>query len=434
MSFHTDDPASHALPRGSNPGPLRLLLLMGCTAGAVVLLLTVAIPFIRNEWMNGDPEHRANGRMMEARVEAEAAFRKREAELKAEANAAGEKLEKIEFAPSAFREVAARTGPAVVNISNLVRNQFGFGRRQLDIEYVPQGEGSGVLVRIDDDKRGYILTNSHVVRGAERLGITFQSERTITATLDAVHNDVQTDLAVIRFDASDLPHLTVAEFADSDKTGVGDWVVAIGSPFGLKQTVTVGIVSAKGRQNALGSRDGVLSEVELIQTDAAINPGNSGGPLLDLKGRIVGINTAIISRTGGYQGIGLAIPSNTAQAIFEQLVRPPHRVVRGFMGVGGFVELTQRDAARLNVPGGVLVQSVPARNPAARAGLKPGDIIVKFANKDITSINQLRRLIMEGRPGSTVQIDVLRMEDNAINRMTLSVVLAEKPPPEPDDR
>jgi serine protease Do len=294
---------------------------------------------------------------------------------------------------------------------------------------VPQSEGSGVIVRIDDKKQAYVLTNSHVVRGAERLGVTLPSDRTIHVEMDEVYDDMLTDLAVVRFDASDLPHLAAADFADSDKAGVGDWVVAIGSPFGLKQTVTAGIISAKGRKDTLKSRDGILSDVELIQTDAAINPGNSGGPLLDLRGQIVGINVAIVSRSGAYEGVGFAIPAKLAQSIFEQLVSPPHKVVRGFLGVGGFAELSQRDAARLNVHGGVMIREVVPRFPAAQAGLRAGDIIVRFNGKDITSMNQLRRLIMETKPSTTVEVALLRLEGSTPTTVNLKVTIGEKPQP-----
>jgi serine protease Do len=429
MSYRAEDYQGYT----SRPPKSGLSLLFVVLVGGLLLMLglLVLLPTIRKEWQANDPTALAEKREAEARVEADAAFRKREAELKAEAEAAGRQLDKSTIAPSAVREVAAKAGPAVVNVTNLVRNQMGIGRRQqLDLEYVPQSEGSGVIVRIDPEKRAYVLTNSHVVRGAERIGITLQSERTINVDMDDVFQDMLTDLAVVRFDAKDLPHLTVAEFADSDHAAVGDWVVAIGSPFGLKQSVTVGIISAKGRLNALRSSEGILNEVELIQTDAAINPGNSGGPLLDLKGRIVGINTAIYTRTGGYQGIGFAIPAKTAQQVFEQLVKPPHKVVRGYMGVGGFVELSARDSARLQVSGGVLIRGVAPENPAARAGMKSGDIIIRYDGKDVSSITQLRKMIMQTRPGTTVPVDVLRLESSGPRQLTLDVTLAEKPPPE----
>ncbi len=360
------------------------------------------------------------------KAEAEAAFRKREAELAAEAKVREGQLKALDIPTSAFSLVAERSGPAVVNISNLVGVATPTG---LDLEFQKVGEGSGVLVRVTEDRKAYVLTNHHVIeypnnpgRITDRIGITFQSGRTIFVhPRDGAWSDPSIDLAVIMFDAADMDHLVVVDFADSDALKVGDWVVAIGSPFGLKQTVTSGIVSAKGRARG---------EVDMIQTDAAINPGNSGGPLLDLKGRLVGINTAIFTRSGGSEGIGFAIPSNTAKDVFEKLIVPPHRLIKGYLGVI-LIDLTPRDASLLKIPGGALIASVGEETPAEASGLRVRDvvtaIIVEGERKPVLNADELRRWIKTSKPGQSITLEIIRIERTTWKKITLDVVVGETP-------
>jgi len=258
------------------------------------------------------------------------------------------------------------------------------------------------------------------VEGGDQLAITLSSGRVVRAERSKVWTDRTSDLAVVQFDASSLDHIAVAEFANSDEVQPGDWVLAIGSPFGLRQSVTFGIVSAKGRVNPRIVNDG-----ELIQTDVAINPGNSGGPLLDLKGRIVGINTAIFTGNGGNQGVGFAIPSNMAQLVFEKLSQPPHKVTRGFMGVL-MGELSDSTAVRLGIQGGVVVRQVTPTLPAAEAGMQPGDIIVRFDRVPVSKMQQLRKLVMDTPPNTTVSVDIIRLEDEKPTELTLRLKLTEK--------
>jgi serine protease Do len=413
------------------PRPPTWLLNFVLAVGGMTLVVVgvMMLPSWRKHWLESDPDFILKMREVEARAEADLAFRRREAELKAEAEAAKARLEKIQIPPSPLREVVARAAPAVVNISTVARfrpefDEFGGLRLppfHRDME-MPRSEGSGVLVKVDEQRQAYVLTNSHVVEGGERLTVTLSSGRTVQVERSNVWTDKTTDLAVLRFDASNYDHLTVAEFANSDEVQPGDWVLAIGSPFGLKQSVTFGIVSAKGRVNPR-----IVDDGELIQTDVAINPGNSGGPLLDLTGKIVGINTAIYTGNGGNQGVGFAIPSNLAQLIFERLSKPPHKVTRGFMGVH-MGELSDTMAARLGIPGGVVVRQVRPALPAAEAGMQPGDIIVRFDRIPVTNMQQLRRLVMNTPPQTTVTVDIIRIEDDKPVEMALRLTLTEMSP------
>lgn len=292
----------------------------------------------------------------------------------------------------AFRSVASTAGPSVVHITQLnsvIERRDFYGRGQVQMR--PTGLGSGVIFSAD----GLILTNNHVIqinnRVAEQLVVKLANGNEYPAKL--VGRDPSTDLAVIRIDGLAGSELPAAKFADSDGLEVGDWVVAIGSPFGLSNTVTAGIVSAKGRP-LNGNEEGRIED--FIQTDAAINPGNSGGPLLNLNGEIVGINTAIASRTGGYEGIGFAVPSTLAKAVVQNILKNG-RVVRGYLGVG-LAEAAQD---------GVLVQSVADDGPAASAGLKPGDIIRAFEGRRL-DVTRLRQSIAVTPPGTPVMLDVTR--------------------------
>lgn len=433
MSYNYDQdlPRYDDFQQNPTPRPPTWMLNFVLAVGGMTLVVigVMMLPSWRKQWLESDPDFILKMREVEARAEADLAFRRREAELKAEAEAAKARLEKIQIPPSPLRDVVARAAPAVVNISTVARfrpelDEFGGLRLppfHRDME-MPRSEGSGVIVKVDEQRQVYVLTNSHVVEGGERLTVTLSSGRTVQVDRSNVWTDKTTDLAVLRFDASTLDHLAVAEFADSDHVQPGDWVLAIGSPFGLKQSVTFGIVSAKGRVNPR-----IVDDGELIQTDVAINPGNSGGPLLDLTGKIVGINTAIYTGNGGNQGVGFAIPSNLAQLIFERLSKPPHKVTRGFMGVV-MGELSDTLAARLGIPGGVVVRQVRPALPAAEAGMQPGDIIVRFDRIPVTNMQQLRRLVMNTPPQTTVTVDILRIEDDKPVEMTLRLTLTEMSP------
>lgn len=265
------------------------------------------------------------------------------------------------------------------------------GRSEPESRQVSQG--SGFIISPD----GYILTNNHLVGGAETVTIQLADGRKVTAEI--VGADPQTDVAVVKIDRSDLPYI---ELANSDTVEVGEWVIAIGNPFGLSHTVTAGIVSAKGR-----SRIGVADYEDFIQTDAAINFGNSGGPLLNLDGKAVGINTAIIG-PGGNVGIGLAIPSNMARDIYMQL-KESGEVVRGFLGVGladlvpGMGEYFQIEDDK-----GVVITEVVADSAAEKAGIKPDDVVVEFEGEAITNTNDFRNRVAMRKPGSRVEIVVMR--------------------------
>jgi serine protease Do len=257
------------------------------------------------------------------------------------------------------------------------------------------GLGSGVIVSSD----GYILTNNHVVHDADTIKVTLADARELNAKV--VGTDPLSDLAVIKVDAKDLPAIT---FADSTKLEVGDHVLAIGNPFGIGQTVTGGMVSGLGRRSP---ETGVEYE-DFIQTDAAINPGNSGGALIDVRGRLVGINTAIYTRSGGFQGIGFAIPSSLAQNVMQQLVETG-KVVRGFLGVS-IQNLTTdlSDAFKLKDHHGALVGDVTPNSPAAKAGVKTGDIITEFNGQKVDDATRLQLQVADVRPGKEVTLDILR--------------------------
>jgi serine protease Do len=269
--------------------------------------------------------------------------------------------------------------------------QFGHGRG------MPQpkqhGLGSGVVVTDD----GYLLTNNHVVENADEVKVALNDGREFTAKV--VGKDPKSDIAVLKIDAKNLPAI---EIADSDKIEVGDVVLAVGNPFGVGQTVTTGIISATGRGN-LG-----LDYEDMIQTDAAINPGNSGGALVDADGRLIGINTAIISRSGGNQGIGFAVPANLARSVMESLIKDG-RVVRGFLGVN-IQDMTPTLAKEfgLDETQGALVGGVTPKSPAEKAGLKSGDVIVAFDGKTVRDGRHLKLQVAQTRPGATVPVKVIR--------------------------
>ena len=261
-------------------------------------------------------------------------------------------------------------------------------------EFKQHGLGSGVIVSPD----GYILTNNHVVGDADTIQVTLMDKREFAAKV--IGKDAKTDLALIKIDDS-KEALPFAALGNSDSTEVGDWVVAIGNPFGFSLTVTAGIVSAKGR--ALGG-----NYDEFIQTDAAINPGNSGGPLFDITGKVVGINTAIYSRTGTSAGIGFAIPIDLAKAVMDQL-KSHGKVVRGWLGVE-IQEVTPELAQSFGLvkPEGALVANVEKDAPAAKAGIKRGDVIIKFNGKTVHEQHELPELVAETPIKKTVDVEVIR--------------------------
>ena len=257
-----------------------------------------------------------------------------------------------------------------------------------------EGVGSGFII----DASGLIVTSHHVVKGADSVTVTLQDGRKLEARVAGV--DPKTDLALLEVDADDA--LPTVELGDSDRTRVGDWVVAVGSPFGLGGTVTAGIVSARGRDIGSGPYD------DYLQLDAPINRGNSGGPLFDRGGRVVGVNTAIFSPTGGNVGIGFAIPANVAKPVLESL-RTDGKVDRGWLGVEiQHVDETMAEALGLEEPKGALIASVMEDGPADRASLRPGDVIVSFSGERVETMRDLPRIVAGIQSGAEVEIEVWR--------------------------
>ena len=263
------------------------------------------------------------------------------------------------------------------------------------------GQGSGFVFATSDDPSPdttYILTNNHVVTGASEITVKFQDGRQFDARIKGA--DPKSDLAVIEIEASGLPALALG---DSEALQVGEWVVAMGNPFGLQHTLTAGVVSAKGR-NALGIND----YEDFIQTDAAINPGNSGGPLVNLDGEVIGINTAIFSRSGGYMGVGFAIPVNLAKDIAQQLVSGGE-VQRGYLGIM-IQDLTPDLAEPFGLDGksGVLIANVDAGTPAERAGLKQGDVVIRYNGKPVRNVGSFRNRVAATAPDTAAKMTIIR--------------------------
>ena len=320
---------------------------------------------------------------------------------------------------SASLSLAARAAaPAVVSISTskAVRHphaqepwfRFFFGERP---EFEPQtGLGSGVIV----SPAGYILTNNHVVEEADEILVQLSDGR--QAPAQVIGTDPETDLAVLRIALGDLPVIVLGR---SESLEVGDRVLAIGNPFGVGQTVTAGIVSALGRTQL-----GINTFENFIQTDAAINPGNSGGALVDAEGHLVGINTAIYSRSGGSMGIGFAIPVDTAREVMEAIVRDG-AVTRGWIGVEP-QELTPELADHLGLSGaqGVVVAGVLQDGPAATAGIRPGDVISRVGDEPVRNVAGLLSAVAARKPGVATEVEVLRRD----GRHVLSVIPARRPP------
>ena len=272
-----------------------------------------------------------------------------------------------------------------------------------------EGSGSGAIVRSD----GYILTNHHVVGEADKITVQLYDGQELKARL--IGTDPATDISVIKIEGKDMPVLPMGE---SDNILVGESVIAIGNPFGLSHTVTFGIVSAKGRTGM-----GIAEYEDFIQTDAAINPGNSGGPLVDLEGKIVGVNTAIFSRSGGYQGIGFAVPINMARRVMNELIENG-QVSRGWLGVG-IQDMTPELAKvfGLDKAKGSLVTGVMPSTPAEKAGLQKGDVILRLNGESIENSNALRNAVADARADATVELELVR---NKVVMM-LSVQLDERP-------
>jgi serine protease Do len=269
--------------------------------------------------------------------------------------------------------------------------------RRMPQTYRAQGSGSGVIVRPD----GWILTNDHVVGGADKVTVKLHDGREFEGT---VRRDFRSDLALVKINASGL---VPAEFADSDQIKVGQWAVAFGSPFSLDDTMTHGIISARQRQKVISEGGETRFYPSLLQTDASINPGNSGGALVDINGRVIGINVAINSPSGGSVGIGFAIPSNTARDVTEQLIATG-KVTRGFLGVAPRA-LNPNERQRYGVPtGGALIEQVSENTPASRAGFEVEDVVVRYNGQPVASDIAFRELVARTAPGKAVDVVVRR--------------------------
>ena len=332
-----------------------------------------------------------------------------------------------------FRRIAQSVSPAVVSIqTEVARRQrdttdlFGgnpfFGQRPgfpRGDQGPREGGGSGFII---DKANGYILTNNHVVEGADKIKVGFFGDSRFADTVDArvIGRDPLTDSALIQLTSRPSRELTQINFGDSDQMAAGDWVMAIGNPYNFRHTVTVGVVSAVGRDD--------FQQVEgrsqvMLQTDAAINPGNSGGPLLNVRGEVVGINTAIFTgQAAGNIGIGFAIPINAVRNLLPQL--RTGRIIRGQLGVG--VEqapLSPEDARELGVPGtgGAVILNVTEDSAADKAGIKPGDIVIEFNGRPVRSSSELTSMVVQTKPGTTVPMKIVRNRE----QRTVNVTIAE---------
>ena len=312
-----------------------------------------------------------------------------------------------------FATAATKVIPAVVNIftQQTIRSpahpaqqdpvfRYFFGDRQEARPRQASNLGSGVIV----SPNGYILTNHHVVEAADEIQVALADGRSLPARV--VGTDPETDLAVLKIDADQLPAIT---FAQADSLKVGDWVLAVGNPFGVGQTVTAGIVSALGRTHL-----GINTFENFIQTDAAINPGNSGGALVDANGNLVGVNSAIYSRTGGSQGIGFAIPVSIARQVMEQIIQSGG-VTRGWVGIE-VQDLSPELAASFNLKTaeGALIAGVLKGGPAEVGGIRPGDILLAVNNKKVTDSATLLNLIAALQPGVGAQLTVSRKQQSRV--------------------
>lgn len=338
----------------------------------------------------------------------------------------------------AFSNVVKVISPLVVNISTTKTvskkdsapfSQFFDGPFKdffepfnMPRKWKEQSLGSGVVVSPD----GYIITNNHVVEKSDEIKVTLFDQQNYKGKI--VGTDPKTDLAVIKISAKNLSSIN---WGNSDNLQVGEFVLAFGNPYSLGHTVTMGIVSAIGRANV-----GIADYEDFIQTDAAINPGNSGGPLVNIKGELIGINTAIFSRTGGYQGIGFAVPSNMVQSVMTQLINEG-KVTRGWLGVTiqNFTPELAKEFG-LKKTSGALITDIFNDSPAEKAGLKRGDVILEVDGKKIKNVETLRNMVSQSKVGSTIKIEILR--DKRIRSLKADITefpqdLAKAAPPEPEE-
>jgi serine protease Do len=354
----------------------------------------------------------------------------------------------LEDSQNAFVSVAERVTPAVVSVSaermvkpqdlrNRMRNippemQQFFQEPQDSRPQAQEVQGSGFIV----SKDGYILTNNHVVDGADQVKVALLDHRSFKARV--IGHDVQTDVAVLKIDATDLPTVPLG---DDAKTRVGQWALAIGNPFGLDFTVTAGIISAKGRSSPELRRlnPDTYAIQDFIQTDAAINPGNSGGPLVNIRGEVVGINSAIASETGSYAGYGFAIPITLAKTVMDDLIAHGH-VRRALLGAAiGDVSAEDAAVAKLNGIAGVMLLSFTEGSPAEKAGMEPGDIVVKIDGQPADRVSALQRMIRTHQPGDVVTLEAVRYGEHKTFKVKLieapsaekTVASNEKPAKEP---
>lgn len=328
----------------------------------------------------------------------------------------------LEQISGAVAELAERAKPATVSIKCTICSQgadfsspydmFGddffrrfFGPQNPQKEQQQTTGGSGFIVSAD----GYIVTNNHVIKDAKQVTVTLNDGREFQATVKG--SDSRTDLAVLKIDVNELPYLN---FGDSDNLRAGEMVFALGNPFGLEGTITSGIVSAKGRQDL-----GIATYEDFIQTDAPINRGNSGGPLLNVRGEVIGVNTAILSSSGGYMGVGLAIPSKMVEPVMDQIMNNG-TVKRGYLGiVMQPIDKELCDALNLDKPEGILVSEVVKGSPAEKGGLQQGDMILQYNGKPVKNINKFRNDIAIMNPGDTIQLKIRRNN----KQKTISIVL-----------
>ncbi|OGW19922.1 MAG: hypothetical protein A2X55_03810 [Nitrospirae bacterium GWB2_47_37] len=327
----------------------------------------------------------------------------------------------MEETSRAFSEIVKAVSPAVVNISSTktVKKQPTPFDEFFDFLYpFPDGKGkrwkeqslgSGVIVSPD----GYIVTNNHVIEQADEIRVILIDKKSFKAKV--IGADPKSDIAIIKIDAKGLP---MVPWGDSEKLQVGEFVLAIGNPFGLSHTVTMGIISAVGRADV-----GITDYENFIQTDAAINPGNSGGPLVNIRGEIIGINTAIFSKTGGYQGIGFSVPSGMVRLVMDQLIKQG-KVTRGWLGVT-IQEITPEIAKKfgLKASEGALVSDVAKGSPSHRAGVMRGDVILELNGKKIRDVASLRNMVAQSNIGSQVDIKILRRD----REITLKAIIMELP-------
>jgi serine protease Do len=343
--------------------------------------------------------------------------------------AGADALSAIKGLDQAYVQIAEKVSPTVVRVSSTgtaASNtdggmepffkefpQFPFGEQMPKRFRQPREKrqqlGSGFIVSSD----GMIVTNNHVVKDMQQITVTLPGKREYKAKL--IGSDPESDIALIKIDAKDLPAIT---WGDSSKMRVGEIVVAIGNPFGLSGTVTSGIVSATGRTNV-----GILGYEDFIQTDAAINPGNSGGPLVNIKGEVIGVNTAIASRSGGYMGIGFAIPSDSAKLVMEQLLKHG-KVERGLLGVNiqDLTESLAKSFGRTDTSGAAVSQVIPD-SAGEKAGIKAGDIILSYNGHPVVGAAQLKNLVGQTKPGSTVKLGIFRDRKT----MEIEATLGERP-------